>query len=79
MAATDDTCSTTEVVRSTGATVRQLGYWVRIGAIPGVPLDDSGRYRRWTPRQVDQVRSILAAIEVAEQALHSVGLNRTSH
>lgn len=62
---------TAEVVRSTGATLRQVNYWIIQGAIPGQANDlGLGSIRHWTPEQLERVRllrraSLLLNVEAA--------------
>lgn len=60
----DETYTTMEVVAMTGATYRQLDWWVRTGRIPGngeLVNVGSGHRRTWTGEQVARVELLLRA------------------
>lgn len=54
-----------ELIKLTGASYRQLDYWVRIGRIaPTIPVAGSGSSRGFDPSVVNQVKALLALSEV---------------
>jgi DNA-binding transcriptional MerR regulator len=60
----EETYSTVEVCRLTGATYRQLDYWCRTGRISGQPVGrgtGSGHRRRWTQAQVAEATLLYVA------------------
>ena len=59
------TYSTTGVAARSGATFRQLDYWVRTGLIePSVPARGSGRPRTWSEDDLAEVELIVALLDV---------------
>ena len=67
--------STDEVARHSGATFRQLDYWVRLGYVrPVRPSSGSGNARRWSEENLDRVRQIVRAIDEASEVLRAAGL-----
>lgn len=62
--------STAEVVAMTGASERQLGYWVRVGYLPphlkGV---GSGGRRSWTRADVERARQLKDASDLRRTPL----------
>ena len=66
--------STNDVVAATGATYRQVDYWVRTGLVPGQSPEGpgSGHRRRWHPAQVNRVRLILLASRLSNRPLADV-------
>jgi hypothetical protein len=64
------TYSTAEARRLSGASLRQLGYWVEVGWIEGQPVEiGSGSRRRWTPEQIIRARRLVAASDLARTPL----------
>lgn len=60
----EETWTTREVARMTGATYRQLDYWCREGMIDGQRAGawhGSGKYRQWTRADVDRARVLAFA------------------
>lgn len=56
--------STIEVCRRTGATYRQVDYWVRAGlVVPEVGATGSGSARRWTVEQVTRVNLLRVIVD----------------
>lgn len=59
-----DLYTTNEVCRLTGASYRQLDWWVRTGRIvPEVSAEGSGSTRGFTDEQIEEIKDLIAAIE----------------
>lgn len=55
-----------EVIEQTGITYRQLDYWCRTGIIePTIPGRGSGSARRFTEREVDTIRALVAMLSLS--------------
>lgn len=63
----EQTFSTLEVMAHAGVSFRQLDYLVRSGRVPGMVNPGSGKQRRFTLRQRDEVARIARARRLARR------------
>ena len=63
----DETFSTPDVARLTGATFRQIDYWSRKGYIvPVVAAAGSGSRRRWGADEVQRIKGVMTSLSIAK-------------